>query len=291
MLITHTIEPSLHVPADAVIDSGTKKIVYVDAGNSTFEPRPVETGWRLGRRVEITRGLMPGERVIVSGNFLIDSESRMRTAAGGVIPAMSKDPVCGMYVNEEYARLTGKTAISGDKTYYFCMDTCKESFEKDPAKYLKGVVLDNAHAEHITMKMDRKSWLEMLEPAMGKHTVIDTGDSAEKEGNDSIDRPATFPGVVDWDGPNPKKEGEPPRDWSGWGKFPGADYLGIQDEKEEEPEQEDDVSEVESDPDPGDEPADHGEASRLETEAEHTGMKHEMEEPPAAIKPEQPADR
>jgi len=286
-----SMPPSLHVPADAVIDSGTRKIVYVDIGSSTFEPRRVETGWRLGRRVEITKGLMPDEKVIVSGNFLIDSESRMKTAAGGIVPVMSKDPVCGMFVNEEYARLTGKTATSGDKTYYFCMDTCKESFEKDPAKYLKGVVLDNAHADHITMKMDRKSWLEMLEPAMGKHTVIDTGDSAEKEGNGSIGRPATFPGVVDWDGPNPKKEGEPSRDWSGWGKFPGAEYLGIQDEKEEEPEKEADHAGMKHET----QPQDREESPATDPEpapgADHTGMKHEMEEPPAAIKPEQPADR
>ena len=49
-----TLPPSLHVPADAVIDSGTRTIVYVDTGNGAFEPRMVETGWRLGRQVEIT---------------------------------------------------------------------------------------------------------------------------------------------------------------------------------------------------------------------------------------------
>ena len=79
-----TMPPSLHLPADAVIDSGTRTIVYVDTGNGIFEPRRVETGWRLGRRIEITDGLMPGEKILISGNFLIDSESRMKTAAAGI---------------------------------------------------------------------------------------------------------------------------------------------------------------------------------------------------------------
>ena len=49
-------------------------------GNGIFEPREIATGWRLGRQTEITDGLMPGEKVVVAGNFLIDSESRMKIA-------------------------------------------------------------------------------------------------------------------------------------------------------------------------------------------------------------------
>jgi RND family efflux transporter MFP subunit len=66
------------IPAEAVIFSGTKKTVFVDLGNGYFEPREVQTGWRLGNKVEITKGLKPGERIVISGNFLIDSESKLR---------------------------------------------------------------------------------------------------------------------------------------------------------------------------------------------------------------------
>ena len=52
-----------------------------------FEPRRVETGWRADDRVEIVKGLMPGERIVVSGNFLLDSESRMKAAALGIVTA------------------------------------------------------------------------------------------------------------------------------------------------------------------------------------------------------------
>jgi Cu(I)/Ag(I) efflux system membrane fusion protein len=73
--------PSLAVPVDAVVDTGLKNTVFVDHGGGVFEPRRVETGWRSGDQVQITKGLHRGERIVVSGNFLLDSESRMKQAA------------------------------------------------------------------------------------------------------------------------------------------------------------------------------------------------------------------
>jgi hypothetical protein len=72
------LPPTLVVPADAIVDSGLRKTVFVDCGNGHFEPRLVETGRRLGDDVEVTKGLMPGERIVISGTFFIDSESRMK---------------------------------------------------------------------------------------------------------------------------------------------------------------------------------------------------------------------
>ncbi|MGB7847340.1 MAG: efflux RND transporter periplasmic adaptor subunit [Candidatus Acidiferrum sp.] len=77
-LETHFPE-ALTVPADALLDSGLTRRVYVDRGNGAFEPRSVETGRRSGDRVEIVGGLAPGERVVVSGTFLLDSESRLKS--------------------------------------------------------------------------------------------------------------------------------------------------------------------------------------------------------------------
>ena len=69
---------TIAVPVDALVDTGLRKIVFVDLGNGTFEPRRVETGWRRSGLVEITRGLMNKERIVISGTFMIDSESRMQ---------------------------------------------------------------------------------------------------------------------------------------------------------------------------------------------------------------------
>jgi Cu(I)/Ag(I) efflux system membrane fusion protein len=128
------LQPALAVPADAIVDSGLRKTVFVDLGEGFFEPRQVETGWRIDDQVEITRGLMAGERIALSGTFLIDSESRMNTAAEGA--ATAEDPVCGMQVHAEQATAAGRVAAHSRQTYYFCSDGCRTTFETSPAAYL-----------------------------------------------------------------------------------------------------------------------------------------------------------
>lgn len=146
--------PGITVQADAVLDSGFKKTVYVDRGNGFFEPRKVETGRWFDDRVEIINGLMPGERIVVSGNFLLDSESRMRTASAGMSGTGSIDPSCGMMVDEGRSRAAGLTSEYKGKTYYFCSIQCKRQFDKSPQKYSEkspemGMrVKDNDSGEH-----------------------------------------------------------------------------------------------------------------------------------------------
>jgi Cu(I)/Ag(I) efflux system membrane fusion protein len=72
------VPPTLVVPADAIVDSGLRKTVFVDRGDGYFEPRLVATGRRIGDDVEVTKGLVAGERIVTSGTFFVDSESRMR---------------------------------------------------------------------------------------------------------------------------------------------------------------------------------------------------------------------
>ena len=72
----------LVVPESAVLDSGDRQMVFVDRGNGYFEPRPVRVGARADGRVEILGGLRAGERIVTSGNFLLDSESQLQRAGG-----------------------------------------------------------------------------------------------------------------------------------------------------------------------------------------------------------------
>jgi RND family efflux transporter MFP subunit len=74
----------LMVPAEAVLDTGLRKTVFVDLGNGYLEPREVETGERAADRIVIRSGLKPGERIVVSGNFLIDSEAQLKSALGNM---------------------------------------------------------------------------------------------------------------------------------------------------------------------------------------------------------------
>jgi hypothetical protein len=80
-----SLPSALTVPASAVLDSGRRKIVFVSLEGGYFEPREVITGWRFDDRVEIVQGLVPGEKIVISGNFLIDSESRMKLATVGLM--------------------------------------------------------------------------------------------------------------------------------------------------------------------------------------------------------------
>jgi len=66
------------LPADAIVASGLRSTVFVERRAGIFESRAVETGRRIGDRVTIVKGLDPGERVALSGTFLLDSESRMK---------------------------------------------------------------------------------------------------------------------------------------------------------------------------------------------------------------------
>jgi membrane fusion protein, copper/silver efflux system len=128
---------AIAIPTDAILDSGIKKTVFVDHGNGMFEPREVETGWRMGNRVEIVKGLKPGERIVISGNFLIDSESKLAMAASGMQEALSKDLVCGMEISLRKAEKEGLKSTYRGESYFFCSQACRDKFEKAPKRFIK----------------------------------------------------------------------------------------------------------------------------------------------------------
>ena len=69
------------VPNEAVVRSGLREQVFVVREPGKFEPRPVEVGLSGGGFTEIRSGVADGEEVVVSAQFLIDSESKLREAA------------------------------------------------------------------------------------------------------------------------------------------------------------------------------------------------------------------
>ncbi len=73
---------ALTVARDAVIDTGESQHVFVHTSENILEPRQVKVGARLADRVEILEGLTPGDHVVTTGVFLIDSESRLRASGG-----------------------------------------------------------------------------------------------------------------------------------------------------------------------------------------------------------------
>ncbi len=77
---------ALVIPRDSVIQTGVRQIIFVDKGEGHLEPREVRLGQATETSYEVLSGLNEGEKVVSSANFLIDSESRLRSAAQGFSP-------------------------------------------------------------------------------------------------------------------------------------------------------------------------------------------------------------
>jgi len=94
-----TAQHVLAVPLSAVIDSGTRQTVLVQKGEGRYEPREVKLGMRSDDYVEVTAGVQAGEQVVVAANFLIDSESNLKAALGGMQEAAQ--PAVGKLVSHQ----------------------------------------------------------------------------------------------------------------------------------------------------------------------------------------------
>jgi Cu(I)/Ag(I) efflux system membrane fusion protein len=75
----------LWVPSEAIIRSGTRNLVIVAADANRFEPTEVQIGSEAGGKTIILSGLKEGQKVVASGQFLIDSEASLR----GVLPRLN----------------------------------------------------------------------------------------------------------------------------------------------------------------------------------------------------------
>jgi membrane fusion protein, copper/silver efflux system len=74
----------LVVPSEAVIRTGTRAVAIVRKDNGSFEPRDLKLGVDLGDMLEVVEGLKEGDEVVASGQFLVDSEARLRSVLGSM---------------------------------------------------------------------------------------------------------------------------------------------------------------------------------------------------------------
>lgn len=96
----------LAVPDEAVLDSGLRKVVFLDKGEGRFEPAEVKLGGKYDGYYEVLAGLSSGERILASASFLLDSESRLKEAMG----AMAGMP--GMEMGEKQGQEMKGTKIA-----------------------------------------------------------------------------------------------------------------------------------------------------------------------------------
>ena len=89
----------LVVPSEAVIRTGKRAVVLVRKDNGSFESREVALGQELGDDIEVTQGLTEGEQVVASGQFLIDSEARLRSVTGSMTAPAAMAPASAASVS------------------------------------------------------------------------------------------------------------------------------------------------------------------------------------------------
>lgn len=96
----------LVVPAEAVIRTGTRAVAIVRNQNGSFEPREVGLGAELGDQLEILQGLSEGDEVVASGQFLVDSEARLKSVLGGMTAAGQTAPAASASASSAKAAAT-----------------------------------------------------------------------------------------------------------------------------------------------------------------------------------------
>ena len=76
----------LVIPDSAVFHSGMKNLVFAYSGEGNIAAREVELGPHVNDEFVVTKGVKPGEQIVTSANFLIDSEAQLQAAAGAFVP-------------------------------------------------------------------------------------------------------------------------------------------------------------------------------------------------------------
>jgi Cu(I)/Ag(I) efflux system membrane fusion protein len=106
----------LVVPSEAVIRTGKRAVVILRNAQGGFEPRDVSLGMDFGDDVEIMSGVKEGDQVVASGQFLIDSEARLRSVLGNMTPPApalapaSMPSAAGAAVHEGEGKVESATA-------------------------------------------------------------------------------------------------------------------------------------------------------------------------------------
>lgn len=159
------------VPRSAVIDTGARQIAFVSLGEGKFEPRKVEIGVSTDEgRVEVLSGLKPGEKVVTSGQFLLDSEANLRDSLAKMVkgePAADQGAKVSMKAGSSLTTLP--EALVPELTralgsYLFIQDAlARDSTEgvADAARSLAGAV---GAMQNVAIPGQTHFWHQLTDP-------------------------------------------------------------------------------------------------------------------------------
>ena len=139
----------LAIPESAVVDTGTRKVAFIERMEGMFDAVEIVAGPRCGGDYPVVSGLVEGDRVATSGALLIDAETRLNPSlAASYFGATSKagPPRSETPRKVETCPVTGKALGSmgapvrvevAGKTVWLCCSGCEATLRKAPAQYLE----------------------------------------------------------------------------------------------------------------------------------------------------------
>ncbi len=172
------------IPDTAVLRTGTHNVAFVDRGDGYLTPAEIELGQHLGDQFIVLKGLAPGQHVVSSANFLIDSESQLQAAAGAFVPP---PPGVGANAVGQAAEVAPQASIE---------------FTSDPNPLVRGhnkliVTLRDAKGAPISGALVTVSFYMAAMPAMGMAAMRAQG-AADDQGNGTYAANIELPSGGTW---------------------------------------------------------------------------------------------
>lgn len=158
------------IPREAYIDSGLRKVAFVDLGGGKFQPRQIQVGVEAADgMVEVLHGLDAGDVVVTSGQFMLDAESKLKEAVAKMqqarrVPVKKKLPP--ETVSEKPSAATQPTTMPADSR--FACPMAKHPFEDDPARmgpYFSSEPGTCPWCEMTLKPIDELDWTGKYKPA------------------------------------------------------------------------------------------------------------------------------
>jgi RND family efflux transporter MFP subunit len=172
------------IPDTAVLRTGTHNVAFIDRGDGYLTPAEIELGQHVGNEFIVLKGLAPGQQIVSSANFLIDSESQLQAAAGAFVPP---PPGVGANAVGPAAEAIPQTSIE---------------FASDPNPMVRGhnkviVTIRDAKGAYITGAQVTVSFYMAAMPAMGMAAMRSQG-TADDQGNGTYAANIELPSGGTW---------------------------------------------------------------------------------------------
>lgn len=167
-LESHTIKDAIIVPVEAVIRSGSRNLVFIAKDGGRFEPREVTIGEEgEGGKIRILNGLLGGEKVVISAQFLLDSESRLQEAIQKMLQE-KRDKKSGNEKNTDMKNMQhdekanaamdhSKMNMDHEQDGDMKMDHSKMDMEHKQSSDMDHSKMDMNHEHNSEMKMDHEN--------------------------------------------------------------------------------------------------------------------------------------